>query len=196
MRPEDVGFATTELVLGKHSGRAALAARVKSMGYSLTPEQIQTVFEALKVLADKKKEIYDADIAALIEQEMRAVPELWSLVAYDVASGTGKIPQTHLRLRRGGQEVSIDLASGDGPVDAVFLAVEQLTGISAECKDFNVHSITVGKDALGEVMVQVEYEGRQYRGRAVSTDSIEASVKAFLNAMNKIAAAAPVGVKQ
>jgi 2-isopropylmalate synthase len=159
------------------------------MGYALGPEQIQTVFEAFKLLADKKKEIYDADIAALIEQEMRAVPELWSLVSYEVASGTGKVPRATLRLRRGGEELSTELACGDGPVDAVFLAIEKLAGISVVCKSFNVHSVTVGKDAQGEVMVQVEHEGRLYRGRGISTDSLEASAKAFLDAMNRIAAA-------
>jgi 2-isopropylmalate synthase len=194
MLPQDVGFATTDLVLGKHSGRAALANRIKTLGYSLAPEQIQTVFEAFKVLCDKKKEIYDADIAALIEQEMRAVPELWSLVSYEIASGTGKTPRVMLRLRRGGQEVSGDESCGDGPVDAVFLAIEKLTNVTVVCKDFNVHSVTVGKDAQGEVMVQVQHEGRLYRGRGVSTDSIEASAKAFLNAINKIAVAgAPIG---
>jgi 2-isopropylmalate synthase len=189
MLPEDVGFATTELVLGKHSGRAALASRIRALGYALGNEQIQQVFEMFKVLADKKKEIYDADIAALIEQEMRQVPELWSLVGYSVTSGTGQIPAVRLRLRRGSSEVSTEVVGGDGPVDAVFLAIENLTGISVVCKDFNVHSVTVGKDAQGEVMVQVEHDGRMYRGRGVSTDSVEASAKAFLNAVNKIAAA-------
>ena len=159
MRPEDVGFATTELVLGKHSGRAALASRIKALGYSASAaEQLQQVFELFKVLADKKKEIYDADIAALIEQEIRQVPELWSFVSYNVTSGTGQIPNVHLRLRRGQGEVATDVVGGDGPVDAVFLAIEKLTGISVVCKDFNVHSVTVGKDAQGEVMVQIEHE--------------------------------------
>ena len=189
MRPEDVGFATTELVMGKHSGRAALASRAKALGYALSNEQMQQVFEMFKVLADKKKEIYDADIAALIEQEMRQVPELWSLVSYNVTSGTGQIPAVHLRLLRGHSEVSTEVVGGDGPVDAVFLAIEQLTGVSVVCKDFMVHSVTVGKDAQGEVMVQVEHAGRIYRGRGVSTDSVEASAKAFLNAVNRIVAA-------
>ena len=189
MRPEDVGFATTELVLGKHSGRAALASRIKALGYSLGSDQIQQIFESFKVLADKKKEIYDADIAALTEQEMRQVPELWSFVSYNITSGTGQIPSVHLRLCRGQNEVATDVVGGDGPVDAVFLAIENLTGISVVCKDFNVHSVTVGKDALGEVMVQIEHGGRMYRGRGVSTDSVEASARAFLNAVNKIAAA-------
>jgi len=189
MRPEDVGFATTELVLGKHSGRAALANRVKALGYSLGNEQLQQVFEMFKVLADKKKEIYDADIAALIEQEMRQAPELWSFHSYRVTSGTGQIPAVNLRLLRGNEEVSAEVVGGDGPVDGVFLAIEQLTGVSAVCKDFSVHSVTVGKDAQGEVMVQLEHNGRIYRGRGVSTDSLEASARAFLNAVNRIAAA-------
>jgi 2-isopropylmalate synthase len=193
MRPEDVGLAMTELVLGKHSGRAALAARAKALGYHLTPEQLQTVFEEFKMLADKKKEIYDADIAALIDQEMRTVPDLWSLVSYEVASGTGRIPRVTLRLRRGGEEVTTEVAGGDGPVDAIFLAIEELTGYSVVCKDFNVHSVTVGKDAQGEVMVLVEHQGRQYRGRGVSTDSVEASAKAFVSAVNRIAANHAVG---
>ena len=99
MRPEDVGFAASDLVLGKHSGRAALASRAKNLGYTLTSEQLQTVFEQFKILADKKKEIYDGDIAALIEQEIRSVSDLWSLSSYQVACGTGNVPQVTLRLR-------------------------------------------------------------------------------------------------
>jgi 2-isopropylmalate synthase len=188
MRPEDVGFATTDLVLGKHSGRAALANRAKALGYALSNEQIQTVFEQFKLLADKKKEIYDADIAALIEQEIRSVSELWTLLSYQVTAGTGKVPVVVLRLRRGEKELSTEMACGDGPVDAVFLAIEELTGIQVTCRDFTVHSVTVGKDAQGEVLVEVEHEGRLYRGRGVSTDSVEASAKAFLSAVNRIAA--------
>ncbi len=187
MRPEDVGFATTDLVLGKHSGRAALASHVKTLGYTLSGEQLQTVFEQFKVLADKKKEIYDADVAALVEQEIRAVGELWSLVSYQVTTGTGKVPMVSLRLRRGEEEFTTEMACGDGPVDAIFLAIEELTGITVTCRDFNVHSVTVGKDAQGEVVVEVEHGGRPYRGRGISTDSVEASAKAFLGAINRIA---------
>ncbi len=188
MRPEDVGFATTDLVLGKHSGRAALSNHIKALGYTLTSEQLQTVFEQFKILADKKKEIYDADLSALVEQEIRSVSELWSLLSYQVTAGTGKVPVVTLRLRRGEEEFSTEMACGDGPVDAVFLAIEELTGITVVCRDFNVHSVTVGKDAQGEVVVEVEHEGQLYRGRGVSTDSVEASAKAFLGAINRIAA--------
>jgi 2-isopropylmalate synthase len=188
IRPEDVGFARTELVLGKHSGRAALADRARALGYRLTGEQLNTVFEAMKALADKKKEVYDGDIAALIEQEIYTVTDRWVLESYQVTTGTGKTPQVHLTLRRGQEAYETELAGGDGPVDAVFLAIEKLTGVDVVCKDFRVHSVTVGKDAQGEVNVEVEYGGRLYRGRGVSTDSVEASARAFLNAINRITA--------
>jgi len=189
MRPEDVGFTKTELVLGKHSGRAALADRAAAMGYRLTPAQLDSVFADFKVLADKKKDIYDADIGALIEQQIREVAERWTLQSYSVTSGTGKTPQVTLVLRHGEKEARATMSCGDGPVDAVFLAIEEITAIRVVCRDFRVHSVTVGKDAQGEVMVEIEHEGRTYRGRGVSTDSVEASAKAFLNAINRIAVA-------
>jgi len=188
MRPEDVGFATSDLVLGKHSGRAALADRAKAMGYNLSGDQLEIVFEQFKALADKKKEIYDADVAALIEQQIHAVAEQWTLDSYKVICGTGQVPEVTLRLRRGDAKQTVSMACGDGPIDAVFLAIAEATGVEVACRDFNVHSVTVGNDAQGEVLVQVEHNGQIYRGRAVSTDSVEASAKAFLNAINRIAA--------
>jgi len=186
MRPEDVGFSKTDLVLGKHSGRAALADRAKALGYHLTGGQLQTVFDDFKALADKKKEVYDADIAALIEQQIREVPELWALESYRVACGTGATPNVSLTLSRGEEKFTEEMSCGDGPVDAIFLAIERITGIVVRCRDFQVHSVTVGKDAQGEVNVEVEHEGRLVRGRGVSTDSVEASGKAFLDAINRI----------
>ncbi len=190
MLPEDVGLSMTDLVLGKHSGRAALADRAKALGYNLTSVQLDTVFIAFKNLADKKKEIYDADIASLVEQQIHSIEEKWTLDSYKVTCGTGEIPEVALRLRHGDEKVIATVASGDGPIDAIFLAIEQLTGLSVVCKDFSVHSVTVGKDAQGEVMVQIEHQGQVYRGRGVSTDSVEASAKAFLNAVNRVLAVA------
>ena len=188
MRPEDVGCPKTDLVLGKHSGRAALADRTKDLGYDLSHEQIDAVFEKFKILADKKKEIYDGDIVSLIEQEMLAVSELWSFGSYHVDTGTGRTPQVELVICRGEERLTTKMSCGDGPIDAVFLAIEKLTGVQTACKDFRVHSVTVGKDAQGEVSVELEHDGRVYRGRGVSTDSVEASAKAFLSAVNRIAA--------
>jgi 2-isopropylmalate synthase len=186
-----VGLTRSDLVLGKHSGRAALADRVKALGYNLNREQLDTLFQQFKVLADKKKEVYDGDLAALVEQQLQAAPERFALVGYQVTSGTGRAPEVFLKLRRGDQEIETRLSCGDGPVDAIFLAIEELTGITVHCTDFRVHSVTVGKDAQGEVIVVVEYEGQLYRGRGVSTDSVEAAAKAFLNAINRIAATGP-----
>jgi 2-isopropylmalate synthase len=192
MRPEDVGLTKTDLVLGKHSGRAALGDRAKALGYQLTGEQLQQVFEKFKSLCDKKKEVYDADIAALVEQELHGLPEteIWTMVGYKLNAHTGATPSVALTLRRGSQEVTKEVASGDGPFDALFIAVEQITGIEVKCRDFAIHSVTVGKDAQGEVTVEVEHGGQVYRGRGVSTDSIEASAIAFLNAINRVAATA------
>jgi 2-isopropylmalate synthase len=186
MRPEDVGLSASDLVLGKHSGRAALADRARKLGYRLTGEQLNRVFDEFKELADKKKEIYDADLAALVEQQIHAVTGAWSLESYSLVSGTGKVPEVVLTVRHGDDLLSTTTAAGDGPVDAVFLAIEKLTGVRVACKDFRVHSVTVGQDAQGEVTVQVEHQNELYRGRGVSTDSVEASAKAFLNAINRI----------
>lgn len=187
MRPEDVGWNKTDLVLGKHSGRAALADRAKALGFHLTGEQLQTVFERFKTLADKKKEIYDGDIAALCEAQFDAGPEQWTFVSYDISCGSDKKPTVTLRLRQGEQRIAEQMICGDGPVDAVFLAIERITGLSVACQDFRVQAVTVGKDAQAEVNVEVVHNGQVYRGRGMSTDSIEASAKAFLNAMNRIA---------
>jgi 2-isopropylmalate synthase len=186
MRPEDVGFAKTDLVLGKHSGRAALADRAKALGYHLTSEQLQTVFEAFKSLADKKKEVYDGDVAALIDQQIHDVADSWSMVSYQVTAGTGQTPTVTLTLRHGDNEVTQTMQSGDGPVDAMFLAIERITSVATVCKDFRVQAVTLGKDAQAEVNVELEYHGRLHRGRGVSTDSLEASGKAFLNAINRV----------
>ena len=197
MRPEDVGFTKTDLVLGKHSGRAALADRAKSLGYRLSGEQLQEVFDEFKTLADKKKEIYDGDIRALIEKQLRNVPEQeWSLVQFQVTSGSDCKPRVQLTLRRGASEYSEDLSDGDGPIDAAFLATEKITGLSLKCKDYHVRSATLGHDALGEATLEVEYEGSTFRGRGVSTDTVEATVMALLDAVNRIALTASVTVCQ
>jgi 2-isopropylmalate synthase len=190
MRPEDVGIAKTDLVLGKHSGRAALADRARTLGYQLTGEQVQSVFDEFKKLADKKKEIYDGDIVSLIQQEIQEVKEEeWSLVDFQATSGTKQSPQVRLTLKQGDQVFTEELSEGDGPVDAAFLATEKITGIKLDCKDFQVRSATLGRDAQGEVTLQIEHAGQLFRGRGVSTDTVEATVRAILNAVNRIAVA-------
>ncbi|MEX0978973.1 MAG: alpha-isopropylmalate synthase regulatory domain-containing protein, partial [Pirellulales bacterium] len=163
------------------------ADRAKALGYQLTPEQLQTVFEGFKVLADKKKEVYDGDVAALIDQQIHDQANTWSLVSYHVTAGTGETPSVTLTLRRGDDDATATMSSGDGPVDAMFLAIEKITGITTICRDFRVQAVTVGKDAQAEVNVELEHHERLHRGRGVSTDSLEASAKAFLNAINRVA---------
>jgi 2-isopropylmalate synthase len=190
MRPEDVGFTATDLVLGKHSGRAALADRAKALGYHLTGDQLQEVFDEFKRLADKKKEVYDADIAALIEKRMNVVDDQWQLVAYEVHT-TGKAePTVSVTLQHGDDQRSQTLTCGDGPLDALFRTIEEITGTSVTVRDFRVHSVTSGKDAQGESTIEVEHQGRSYRGRGVSTDTVEAATLAYVNAINRVVAGA------
>lgn len=187
MRPEDVGFADTDLVLGKHSGRAALADRAKQLGYTLTGEQLQKVFEEFKKLADRKKEIFDGDIAALIDTELfGATEEEWSLKSFALTLNYQQTPSISLTLARGAEEHTAEVSDGVGPVDAAFLALRQITGVELECRDFQLRSTSLGHDAPGEITIEAEHEGQLYRGRAVSADCIEASIKAMLNAVNRI----------
>jgi 2-isopropylmalate synthase len=192
MNPEDVGLPSTDLVLGKHSGRHALRQRVEELGYHLDEHQLQRVFEAFKVLADRKKEIYDADIEALAEQEIRnlsggAGRSLWRLEALTCNAGSGTIPSAAVCLWHIDGTMIRDASVGDGPIDAVFKAIERITGIDVTLRDFRIRSVTVGEDAQGEALLEAEYNGKVVNGRAVSTDIIEASAMAFLQVINRIA---------
>jgi 2-isopropylmalate synthase len=187
MRPEDVGLARTELVLGKHSGRHALRDRVLELGYHLDEAQLQQVFEGFKALADRKKTIYDADIEALAESQIHSGPALWTLESFHTSAGTSTLPMAAVCLGHvDGRQVQ-DAACGDGPVDAVFKTIERITGLKVELRDYQVRSVTVGEDAQGEARVEVAYNGRVQRGHSVSTDIIEASAQAFLQAINRLA---------
>ncbi|MFW6124566.1 MAG: alpha-isopropylmalate synthase regulatory domain-containing protein, partial [Pirellulales bacterium] len=189
MRPQDVGLAGTNLVLGKHSGRHALARRIEDLGFHLGDEQLRRVLDDFKRLADKKKEVYDADLVALVEDQIREAPEIWKLVSLHTSAGTGSIPTATLSMQRNGEDVIVDAATGDGPIDAVFKAIERITGKSARLSNYQVRSVTGGKDAQGEVVVAIAQNDRVFRGVAVSTDVIDASARAYLQAINKLAAA-------
>jgi len=186
MRPEDVGVAQTELVLGKHSGRHALRDRVRALGYHLDDVQLERVFEAFKVLADRKKHIYDADIEALAETQVHDGPALWTLESFHTSAGTGTLPVAAVCLGHvDGRKVE-DAAVGDGPVDAIFKTIERITGMTVELNDYQVRSVSSGEDAQGEARVEVTYNHRKQRGQSVSTDIIEASAQAFLQAINRL----------
>ncbi len=188
MRPEDVGFEKTDLVLGKHSGRAALADRARALGYHLTGDQLQAVFSSFKELADKKKEIYDGDLVALITQHIGGIAEReWELDSFTITSGTGVTPRVTITLRHGTESYTEEHSDGDGPIDAAFLATEKITGLKLCCKDFQVRSATIGHDALGEVSLEIEWGGQLFHGVGVSTDTVEATILAMLNVVNLIA---------
>ena len=189
MRPEEVGVPKTDLVLGKHSGRHALRDRVQELGYTLNETQLETLFDDFKTLADKKKEVYDEDLAVLVEKHIQDIPAHWQLIALHTTAGTSVIPTATIQIRRPDGEIVQDAATGDGPVDAIFKAVERVTGIAANLREFSVRGVTAGKDAQGEVSLELEVESddRTFRGRAASTDIVEASAEAYLNAVNAIA---------
>ncbi|MGE5755165.1 MAG: 2-isopropylmalate synthase [Planctomycetaceae bacterium] len=189
MRPEEVGVPKTDLVLGKHSGRHALRDRVHELGYHLSDAQFEALFGDFKALADKKKEVYDEDLIVLVEKHIQDVPAHWSLVGLHTVAGSSVIPTATVQIRRPDGEIVQDAATGDGPVDAIFKAVERVTGIAANLREFAVRGVTQGKDAQGEVSLELEVESdaRSFRGRAASTDIIEASAEAYLNAVNAIA---------
>jgi 2-isopropylmalate synthase len=189
MRPEEVGFAKSQLVLGKHSGRHALKDRLIALGYQLGETQIDRVFQDFKVLADKKKDIYDADIEALVVhgQILGKGNVAWEIEALSTTSGTGTMPCASIALRGADGDRVQEVAAGDGPVDAVFKAIERITGIQVKLRDYQIASVSKGEDAQGEVSIEVEHATGVYRGRALSTDIIEGSARAFIDVMNRIA---------
>ncbi len=187
MSPEDVGILRTELVLGKHSGRHALKQRVADLGYYLDDGQLQRVFDAFKALADKKKTVYDSDIEALAEAQIHSGPSAWVLEAVTCNAGSATIPSAAVVLWHQEGSIHRGAAIGDGPIDAVFKAIEEITGIEPTLTDYRIRSVSVGEDAMGEAHVEAEYHGKKLSGRAVSTDIVEASALAFLQVINRIA---------
>jgi len=185
MRPEDIGILGTNLVLGKHSGRHALRDRIKSLGFQLDDQAFQKIFEDFIALADKKKEIYDADIIALIDHRSGEQEQIWTLKSFQVLGGTGTIPTATIALEHQDGHIVQDASIGDGPVDAAFHCLERIVGVSVKLEEYTVRGVSGGKDALGEVILEIEVENRRFHGKGVSTDVIEASVQAYLHALNK-----------
>jgi len=186
MKPESVGMARSSLVLGKHSGRHAFRDRVKQLGFELDEAELNRVFEEFKALADKKKELFDGDIEALVLRAEGGAQGPWSLAGLDIESHTGTQCSATVRLQHRDGHIVERLATGDGPVDATYKAIEQATGIVVTVRKFEVHAVTIGEDAQGETVVYAEQGGRSYRGSSISTNIIEASGKALLEIVNRI----------
>ena len=185
MRPADVGFSRSSLVLGKHSGRHAFRVRTKELGFTLDDRQLEIAFNRFKDLADRKKVVYDGDIEAILEDEFAHVEPIYTIVSFHTSSGTDATPTATVRLRDRKGKVIEDAAIGDGPVDAIYKAVERLTGVSAALEEYRIRAVTVGKDAQGEVSVSVKVGAETHNARAIHTDILQASARAYLKAINK-----------
>ncbi|MFQ5839540.1 MAG: 2-isopropylmalate synthase [Candidatus Methylomirabilales bacterium] len=186
MTPESVGVPQSRLVLGKHSGRHAFNKRLEDLGVQLPEEDLSRAFTRFKELCDKKKEVFDDDILAIVEEELVATADAFVLEHLQFTSGTNLVPTATIRLRKD-NTIYQESGWGDGPVDATFKAIDQVTGFHPTLKDYMIRAVTSGKDAQGEVMVRIEVDGATVLGRGTSTDIVEASAKAYLNAVNRIA---------
>ncbi len=184
MTPESIGLPENVIVLGKHSGKHAFAERLKALGYALSDEHLEATFGKFKDLADRKKDVSDLDIRALVEVDTFDIPNEYVFDTFVINSGNRMTATAVVKLQREDRTVE-EAATGDGPVDAAFNAVERCIGESFVLEDYIVRSVTGGKDAQGEVIVKLSKDGKKARGRGLSTDVVEASVKAYIDAINK-----------
>jgi 2-isopropylmalate synthase len=183
--PELIGLQSSDIILTARSGRAALNYRLKALGYELPQEELNTVYKRFLEVADLKKEVFDEDLRAIMNDQVVHMPETFKLEHLAISSVSGGTPSAVVRLRVG-EEVKEASAQGDGPVDAAYKAVDQVTGLTVKLEDYGVRAVTGGQEAMGEATVKVRDNGHHVIGRAVTTDVVEASVLAYVNAMNKI----------
>ncbi|MBL7032163.1 MAG: 2-isopropylmalate synthase [Nitrospira sp.] len=185
--PESIGLSKTKYVLGKHSGRNAFRTKLSELGFTLNDDDINSAFKRFKEIADQKKDIYDEDLVALVSSEVSTVPEKYKLIKMSVSSGTGEKPSAMVKMRVGSKTIQ-KTQKGDGPIDAIFKAITQITGTKSKLLKYEVKAITGGTDALGEVVCSLEENDISVSGHGADTDIITASAKAYINALNKIAA--------
>lgn len=191
MTPADVGVTDSDIVLGKHSGRHALRAKLAELGYALSDTELDDAFKRFKDVADKKKRVTVLDLEALVNEEMREREDHFTLRSFVNQSGSAIIPTTQVEVLVGG-EVKKGRSFSNGSVESVFAAIDDAVGISGSLADYQVRAISSGKDSLAEVRVAVEVNGRPFNGQAVSLDVMEASAKAYVRAVNNAAAAGEV----
>ncbi|MDC7126597.1 MAG: 2-isopropylmalate synthase [Spirochaetales bacterium] len=184
MTPESVGRDSSEIILGRHSGLHGFSNRVKELGFNLTDEQIKTAFEDFLKLADRKKEVFDEDILSIAGSILGKDSCFYDLDYFHITSGNAAIPTGTVRIKYDEQQKE-EAATGDGPISAIFQAIDKATNIPAKLEEFNVSAITAGKQALGEVSVIININGEHYGGNGSSTDILEASARAYVNAINR-----------
>ncbi|MGA0734435.1 MAG: 2-isopropylmalate synthase [Steroidobacteraceae bacterium] len=185
MRQQDVGLSRSALVLGKHSGRHALRERIKELGFDIDEAEFARVFEEFKALADKKKELFDGDIEALVLKAEGQDQGPWTLQTLNTVSGLQSATATVSLRHQDGRHIE-RTASGDGPVDAAFKAIEEITGVKPSLQKFELRSLSEGEDAQGEAIVYVNFQDRSYRGSSATTDIVESATRAFLEVINRI----------
>ena len=185
MTPESVGFKANQMVLGKHSGKHAFRTKVEELGYDISEADLQIAFEQFKNVADKKKSVYDQDIEAIIAKRLDEVPVAYELERFVINSGNSITSTAVITLVRDGKSYE-KVARGEGPIYASFQAIDKIVGKRMHLEDYQLRSITEGEDALGDAFVKLEADGQKYSGRGLSHDVIEASILAYINAVNKM----------
>lgn len=184
MTPSVIGLGQTRLALGKLSGRAAFKNHIENLGYTLQKEEIDKAFAKFKELADKKKEVKDDDIEAIINEHISKIPETFTMTAMQITSGNNMIATATVTMKKDEQTFT-DAATGDGPLDAIFKTIQRMTNVFPELKTYQLRAVTDGTDALSEATVMITVDEKPYRAKAVSVDVLESSAKAYLNAINR-----------
>jgi 2-isopropylmalate synthase len=175
------------VVLTARTGRHGLRHRLEELGYKLSKEELDKAYEQFLAVADKKKEVFDEDLVAIISDEIHAIEHVYELEYLHVASGTGTLPTASVKMKtKDGTKQAA--ACGDGPVDAAYEAIREATNLSPKLENYTIRAVTSGKDALGEATVRIVDDGRTFVGRGISTDIIEASAKAYVDAINRMVA--------
>jgi len=185
MKPTDVGLDSNAIVLGRHSGRHGLKQRLNELGYELSKQELDHVYHRFLEIADKKKEVFDEDLAVLVGDEATEIEEAYQLEYFQILSGNSSIPTATVALKHD-EKIEREAAVGDGPVDAAYNAIDKIVQLPVKLEDYTLKAVTGGRDAIGEVVVRVKQNGRKILGRGSSTDIIEASIRAYLNAVNRL----------
>jgi 2-isopropylmalate synthase len=184
MTPESVGRDSSQLVLGRHSGLHGFRNRLSELGLALSDAEVKKAYDRFLVIADRKKEVYDDDLYVIIADELGHETETYSLDYFNIQSGNLSVPTATVRILSGTERFE-EAATGDGPVDAIFNAIDRALGVSTKLLEYIVHAVTPGKQAIGEVSTSVEIDGRKFVGRGASTDILEASARAYVNSLNR-----------
>lgn len=185
MTPESIGLSTSKMVLGKHSGRHAFEDRLKTLGYDLSKEDLDFAFNEFKSLVDKKKNVYDKDLEAIVTKKSISVPQIYSLKDFSINSSF-ESPSTATVALKFEDEVKEATSSGDGSVDAAYNAINKILNMEFVLEDYSLNAVTEGEDSQGETVVKICKDGESYTGRGLNTDIIASSIEAYVNAINKV----------